>query len=65
MVMRRYVLLAALALLAVWLTGCVIINAGELPSRTPPTIRTEQCVTYQSLDMEAPVSDLVDEALGR
>jgi hypothetical protein len=60
MVMRRYVLLAALAFLAVWMTGCVIINAGKLQSRTPATIRTEQCVVYQGPGVGAPVSEPVD-----
>jgi hypothetical protein len=42
--MRTYLLIAALALMTVWATGCVIIDADRIESRTPTTVRSEECV---------------------
>ena len=45
--MRKKLLVAVLALMAVWATGCIVIDAEKIQSRTPPTIRSEECVVSQ------------------
>ena len=45
--MRRYLLAAALALVTVWATGCIIIDAGKIQSRTPAPVRSDECVVCQ------------------
>jgi hypothetical protein len=53
-IMRRNLLIAALVLMAIWATGCIIIDAATLESRQPATIRFEECVIHQSLLPNAP-----------
>jgi hypothetical protein len=55
--MRRYLLIAALALMTVWATGCIIIDAEKMESRKPAAIRSEECVVRQSLGVGAPALD--------
>jgi len=45
--MKRYLLAAALVLMTVWATGCIIIDAEKMESRKPATIRSETCVVSQ------------------
>ena len=45
--MRKKLLVAVLALMAVWATGCIVIDAEKIQSRTPATIRSEECAVYQ------------------
>jgi hypothetical protein len=47
-IMKKYLLMGALALVTVWATGCIVIDAEKVQSRTPATIRSEECVVYQS-----------------
>jgi hypothetical protein len=47
--MRTYLLIAALALVTVWATGCVIIDADRIESRTPTTVRSDECVILQGV----------------
>ena len=54
-IMRRNLLLAVLACLAVGMTGCIIIDTAKVRSHTPATVRTEQCAIHQSLGIEEPV----------
>lgn len=46
-IMRKKLLVAVLALMAVWATGCIVVDAEKIQSRTPATIRSEECVVYQ------------------
>lgn len=45
--MKKKLLVAVLALMAVWATGCIVVDAEKIQSRTPATIRSEECVVYQ------------------
>jgi len=45
--MRRNLLLAALALLAFGMSGCIIIDAAKVQSCTPTTIRSEEYMIRQ------------------
>jgi hypothetical protein len=53
--MRRCLLLAVLALVTVWATGCIIIDAEKAESRRPATVRSEECAVTQSPADNAPV----------
>jgi hypothetical protein len=54
-IMRRCLLLATLVLTTVWATGCIVVDAGRTESRTPATIRSEECVIRQNLAVGTPV----------
>ncbi len=55
--MRRCLLLAALVLTTMWATGCIVVDMGRTESRTPTTIRSEECVIRQTLAVGTPVSE--------
>ncbi len=46
--MKRCLLVAALALVTVWATGCIIIDAGKVQSREPMTVQTATVEVSQS-----------------
>ncbi len=54
-IMRRCLLLAALALTTVWAAGCIVVDAGRTESRTPATIQSEEYVIRQNLAVGTPV----------
>ncbi len=54
-IMRRYLLLAALALTTGWATGCIVVDASRTQSRTPTTVRSEEYVIRQNLAVGTPV----------
>ncbi len=47
--MRTYLLIAALALVTVWATGCIIIDADRMESHRSATVRSEECVVRQGV----------------
>jgi hypothetical protein len=55
--MRKKLLVAVLALMTVWATGCIVIDAEKIQSRTPATIRSDECVVYQGHAADAPTSE--------
>lgn len=55
--MRKKLLVAVLALMAVWATGCIVVDAEKIQSRTPATIRSEECLVYQGHAAEAPTCE--------
>jgi hypothetical protein len=52
--MRKKLLVAVLALMAVWATGCIIIDAEKVQSRTPATIRSDECMVSQGHAVDTP-----------
>lgn len=52
--MRRWLLGMALALVAVWASGCIIIDAKETASRTPAAVRSDEFVACQSPARDTP-----------
>jgi hypothetical protein len=65
--MKRYLLIAALALVTVWATGCIVIDAEKVQSVKPATIRSDECVIRQSgpavpLRVEAGADEALDTA---
>ncbi len=54
--MKRYLLVAALALMTVWATGCIIIDAGKVESREPVTVRSATVEVRQN-PITAPATD--------
>lgn len=52
--MRRCLWMAALALLTVWATGCIVIDAEKVQSRKSVAVRSDECVVYQSHAVEVP-----------
>jgi len=46
--MRKYLLSLALALVTVWATGCIVVDAEKVESRKPATVRSEECLIQQS-----------------
>jgi hypothetical protein len=52
--MRKKLLVAVLALMAIGATGCIIIDAEKVQSRTPATIRSDECVVYQGHAVDTP-----------
>ena len=65
--MRRCLLAAALALVTVWATGCIVIDAEKVQSVKPATIRSDECVIHQScpavsLHVEAGTDEALDTA---
>ncbi len=52
--MKRCLLSAALALVAVWASGCIIIDTKEMASRTPATVRSDEFTTCQNHVSGAP-----------
>jgi len=61
--MTRYLWAAALALVTVWATGCIIIDAEKVQSRRPATIRSDECVVHHS-QASTPASELDSHAFG-
>ena len=66
-IMKRYLLMAALALVTVWATGCIVIDAEKVQSVKPATIRSDECVIRQSysavpLHVEAGTDETLDTA---
>jgi hypothetical protein len=66
-IMKRYLLMAALALVTVWATGCIVVDAEKVQSVKPATIRSDECVIRQSgpavpLRVEADTSEALDTA---
>jgi hypothetical protein len=47
--MRTYLWMAALALVTVWATGCIIVDADRMESHKPATIRSDECVVRQGV----------------
>jgi len=45
--MRTYLLMAALALVTVWATGCIVVDADRMESHKAATIRSDECVVCQ------------------
>jgi hypothetical protein len=48
-IMRTYLLMAVLALVTVWATGCIIVDADRMESHRSATIRSEECVIRQGV----------------
>ena len=64
-IMKRYLLMAALALVTVWATGCIVIDAEKVQSVKPATIRSDECVIRQCysvvpLHVEAGTDEALD-----
>jgi hypothetical protein len=55
--MKRRLWIAALALMSVWATGCIIIDAEKVQARKPATIRSDECVVYESHAVDAPAAE--------
>jgi len=53
-IMRKRLLVAVLALMAVWATGCIVVDAEKIQSRTPATIQSAECVVYQGHAVDTP-----------
>jgi hypothetical protein len=65
--MKRYLLMAALVLVTVWATGCIVIDAEKVQSVKPATIRSDECVVRQCcpatpLHVEAGTNEVLDTA---
>lgn len=52
--MKRCLLAVALALVTVWATGCIVIDAEKTESRKPAVSRSDECVVYQSHAVDTP-----------
>ena len=52
--MKRWLLVGALALVTVWATGCIVIDAEKAESRKPAVSQSEECVVYQSHAVDTP-----------
>ena len=61
-IMKKYLLIAALALVTVWATGCIIVDAEKMESRKPAAVRSEECVIRQSLGVGAPALESDSQA---
>jgi len=62
--MRRNLLTAALILMTIWATGCVIIDTGRLESRGPRSVRSESIEIRQGGIPGTPATDVsMDESL--
>jgi hypothetical protein len=59
--MRRYLLVVVLVLMTVGATGCIIVDAAQMESRRPTTVRSEECVIRQTLAVATPALEAESE----
>jgi hypothetical protein len=52
--MKKCLLVTVLALVSVWATGCIVIDAEKSESRRPAALRSDECVVYQSQNADTP-----------
>jgi hypothetical protein len=62
-IMRKYLLMVALAVVTVWATGCIVIDADKTQSRTSATIRSDECMVRQSHAVGAPAPESATDAI--
>jgi phage gp45-like len=47
--MKKCLLAVALALVTVWATGCIIVDADKMEVRQPTSIQSQECQVQQGL----------------